>query len=264
MWCWRRPLRVLRTVNSKGSQPWTFIGRTDTEAPILWPPDAKSWLIGKDPDAGKDRRQKKKGKAEVERIREHHQLNGHEFEQILRDNGGQRSFAGYIQFMGLQRAGYDFETEQHGISMNKGWGFVSAGHMQTHGRGRWVRGSTGQEDRSRLGLRAILVGSWGFTLQLLEILKIQEFWENPSGSVVTGRYQRWEIDTGKSLRCPNKSSKLEMMIQTRETLWLHPISSLWKQWVFSQSNFSFVPMIPLPRSLKDPPFLNVQSLSVDL
>jgi len=59
LWCWRRLLRV----HPKGDQPWIFIGRTDTEAktPTLWPPDAKSWLTGKDPDAGKDWGQKKKG-----------------------------------------------------------------------------------------------------------------------------------------------------------------------------------------------------------
>ena len=50
--------KQLKPVNPKGNQPWIFIGRTDAEAPILWPPDAKSWLIGKDPDAGKDWRQK--------------------------------------------------------------------------------------------------------------------------------------------------------------------------------------------------------------
>ena len=61
LWCWRRHLRVcwtckeIKPVNSKGNQPWILIGRTDAEAeaPILWPPDAKSCLIGKDPDAGK-------------------------------------------------------------------------------------------------------------------------------------------------------------------------------------------------------------------
>ena len=53
LWCWRRLLRVPWTaVNPKGNQPWILMGRTDTEAPILWPPDAKSWLIRKHPDAG--------------------------------------------------------------------------------------------------------------------------------------------------------------------------------------------------------------------
>ena len=57
--------KEIKSVNPKGNQPWIFIGRTDAEAeaeaPILWPHDAKNWLIGKDPDAGKDWRQKKKG-----------------------------------------------------------------------------------------------------------------------------------------------------------------------------------------------------------
>ena len=72
-------------------------GRPDTkaEAPILQPPDAKSQHIGKDPDVGKDWRQKEKGTVEDEMAREHHQLNGHEFEQTSEDSGGQRSLACY-------------------------------------------------------------------------------------------------------------------------------------------------------------------------
>ena len=54
----------IKPVNAKGNQPWTFIGRSDAEAIILWPPDAKSWLIGNDPDAGEDGRQKEKGASE--------------------------------------------------------------------------------------------------------------------------------------------------------------------------------------------------------
>ena len=66
----------------KGNQAWIFTGRTDaeTEAPILWPPDAKSWLIGKDLDAGKDWRWEETGMAEGEMVGWHRQLNGHEFE----------------------------------------------------------------------------------------------------------------------------------------------------------------------------------------
>jgi len=69
------------TVHSKGYQSWVFIGRTDVEAetPILWPPDVKSWLIGKDPDAGKDWRLEEKGMTEDEMVGWHHWLNGHEF-----------------------------------------------------------------------------------------------------------------------------------------------------------------------------------------
>ena len=71
-----------------------FIGRTDVEAetPILWPPDTKSWLIGKDPDAGKDRRQEK-GMAEDEMVGWHHRLDGHEFEQAPRVGDGQGGLA---------------------------------------------------------------------------------------------------------------------------------------------------------------------------
>ena len=77
----------------KETQPW--IGRTDAEAaaPILWPPDGKSWLIGKDPDAGKDRRQEEKGMTEDKMVGWHHQLNGHEFEHSLGDGEGQENLA---------------------------------------------------------------------------------------------------------------------------------------------------------------------------
>ena len=85
--------KEIKTVNPKGNQPWIFIGRTDAkaEAPILWPPDMKSQLIGKDPDAGKDWRQKEKGMTEFEMVRWHHRLNRHEFEQTPGDSGEQRS-----------------------------------------------------------------------------------------------------------------------------------------------------------------------------
>ena len=61
-----------KPVNPKGNEPLILIGRTDAEAPILWPPDAKSQLIGKDPDAGEDRRQKEKRVAEEEMVGWHH------------------------------------------------------------------------------------------------------------------------------------------------------------------------------------------------
>ena len=83
LWCWRRLLRVeIQPVHPKGDQSWVFIGRTDVEAetPVLWPPDVKSWLIGKDPDAGKDWGQEEKGPTEDEMAGWHHRLNGHEFE----------------------------------------------------------------------------------------------------------------------------------------------------------------------------------------
>ena len=74
--------KEIKLVNPKINQSWIFIGRTgaEAEAPILWPPDEKNWLIREDPDAGKDWRQEEKGMTEGEMIGWHHQLHGHEFE----------------------------------------------------------------------------------------------------------------------------------------------------------------------------------------
>ena len=73
--------KEIKPVNPKGNQSWIFIGRTNAEAPILLPPDAsKNWLLGKDPDAGKDWRQEEKGTTENEMVGWHHRLNGNEFE----------------------------------------------------------------------------------------------------------------------------------------------------------------------------------------
>ena len=85
--------KKIQPVNPKGNQPWIFIGRTDAEAPIFWPSAAKSRLIGKDPDAGKDWGQEKKGATENEMVQWHHQFNGHEFEQTRGDSEGQGSLA---------------------------------------------------------------------------------------------------------------------------------------------------------------------------
>ena len=83
--------KEIKTVSPKRNQPWIFIRRTDAEASILWPPDVKSWLIGKDPDAGKDSTQEEKGTTEDEMVGWHYRLNGHEFEQAPRDGEGQGS-----------------------------------------------------------------------------------------------------------------------------------------------------------------------------
>ena len=82
--------KEIKPINPKGNQPWLFTGRTDaqSEAPILWPPDAKSQLIGKVPDAGKDWRQEEKGATEDEMVGWHHQLNGRKFKQTLGDIEG--------------------------------------------------------------------------------------------------------------------------------------------------------------------------------
>ena len=85
--------KEIKPVHPKGYQPWIFVGRTNVKAetPTLWPPDAKSWLIGKDPDAGKDWRQEEKGTTENEMVGWHHWLDGHEFEWAPGIGDGQES-----------------------------------------------------------------------------------------------------------------------------------------------------------------------------
>ena len=102
-WCFltvlleKSPLdcKEIKPVNAKGNQPWIFIWRTydEAEARILWSPDVKSWLIGKDPGADKDWGQEEKGATEDETVGWHHQLKGPESEQTLGDSEGQGSLA---------------------------------------------------------------------------------------------------------------------------------------------------------------------------
>ena len=75
--------KEIKPVNPKGNQYCTFIGRTEAEAPILWLPDEKNWLLRKDPHAGKDGKQEEKGMTEDEKVGWHHWLHGHEFEWAL-------------------------------------------------------------------------------------------------------------------------------------------------------------------------------------
>ena len=99
--CWRSLLESpldcteINTVNRKGNDSWILIGKTDAEAEtsMLWPPDAKNWVIGKDPDAGKNWRQEEKGMTEDEMVGWHHPLNEHEFEQAPGVGDGQGSLA---------------------------------------------------------------------------------------------------------------------------------------------------------------------------
>ena len=85
--------KEIQPVHIRGNLSWIFIGRTDAEAetPVLWLPDGKNWLIGKDPDAGKDWKQEKKGMTEDEMVGWHHWLDGHEFEQALGVGDGEGS-----------------------------------------------------------------------------------------------------------------------------------------------------------------------------
>ena len=101
LWCWRRlkshlDCKEILPVYPKGDQSWVFFGRIDVEAqtPILWPPDVKSWLIWRDPDAGKDWGQEK-GMTEDKMVGWHHRLNGHGFGWTPGVDDGQRGLACY-------------------------------------------------------------------------------------------------------------------------------------------------------------------------
>ena len=87
--------KEIQPVHSKGDQPWDFFGRNDAKAeiPVLWPPDVKSWLIGKEPDAGRDWGQEEKGTTEDEMAGWHHRLYGREFEWAPGDGDGQGGLA---------------------------------------------------------------------------------------------------------------------------------------------------------------------------
>ena len=91
-------------VNKYRNQPWTLFGRADAEVPILWPPDANSWLTLKDPDAGKDWGQKEKGATGDEMVGWHHRFNGHGLGQTLGDGEGQGSLAS-CSFLGHKELG---------------------------------------------------------------------------------------------------------------------------------------------------------------
>ena len=108
-----------RSDQSKRNQPWVFIGRTDAEAPTLWPPDEKSWLIRKEPDTGKDWRQKEKWTAENKMVGWHHRLNGHEFEQVLGDDKGQGSLACCSPW-GHKRVGHELYNHK-GFDLGHTW-----------------------------------------------------------------------------------------------------------------------------------------------
>ena len=106
--------KEIKPINPKGNQPWIFSGRTDAKALILWPPDVKRWLVGKDLDAGKDWRREEKGTTEDEMVGWHHRLNGYEFGQIPGDGEGQGSLACRSSWDHRVRHGWAVE-QQHSL-----------------------------------------------------------------------------------------------------------------------------------------------------
>ena len=95
LWCWKSPLdcKEIKPVNPKGNQSWKIRIDAEAKTPILWPPDAKSWLLGKDPDAGKDWRREEKGTTQDEMVGWHHRFEGHEFLQAPGVGDGQGTLA---------------------------------------------------------------------------------------------------------------------------------------------------------------------------
>ena len=115
--------KEIKAVNPKWNEPWIFTGRTDAEAeaPILWPLDVKSWLIGEDPDAGKDWRQEEKAETEDEMVGWHHRLNGHEIGQTLGDGEGQRDLVCYSPWGCKVRHDWATEQQLHYSRQSKMW-----------------------------------------------------------------------------------------------------------------------------------------------
>ena len=109
-------VKEMQTVHPKGDQSWVFFGRNQAKAetPVLWPPHAKSWLIGKDSDAGRDWGQEEKGTTEDEMAGWHHWLDGRESEWWTRRPG-------VLQFMGSQRVGHDWATELNWTECQSCW-----------------------------------------------------------------------------------------------------------------------------------------------
>ena len=117
LWCWRRLLspldcKEIQPVHSEGDQPWDFFGRNDAKAetPVLWPSPAKSWLIGKDSDAGRDWGQEEKRTTEDEMTGWHHWHDGHESGWTLGVGDGQGGLV-CCDSWGSQRVGHDCTTE---------------------------------------------------------------------------------------------------------------------------------------------------------
>ena len=105
--------KEIKPINPIANQPWIFTGRTDAviEAPVFWPPDVKTQLIGKDPDAGKDWEWEEKGTTEDEMVGWHHWFNGHDIKQTL-GNSEEQGKPGMLQSMGSQRVGHNLATKE--------------------------------------------------------------------------------------------------------------------------------------------------------
>ena len=155
--------KEIQPVHHKGDQSWVFIGRTDAEAetPVLWPPDVKNWLTGKDPDAGKDWRQEK-GTTEDEMAGWHHQPSGHGSGQAPGDGEGQGSQAAAVHGVAKSQTSLSGGQQQMwpGSGHDKGawtgiWGYRrgSNGFCRREQLVRWWAMALSVQCRERLTLR---------------------------------------------------------------------------------------------------------------
>ena len=130
---------MIYTVHPKGNGSWIFIGRTDAESetPILWSPDVKNWLIGKDPDAGKNWRREDKGMTEDEMVGWHHWLNGHEFEYAPDVDDGQGRLACCSPW-GHKKSDTTECLNQTELNTVKGFSIVSKAEVDVSLEHRWI------------------------------------------------------------------------------------------------------------------------------
>ena len=166
--------KEIQPVHPKGNQSWMFIGTTDAEAetPILWPPDAKNWLILEDSVAGKDWRLEEMEMTEDEITGWHRRLNWHEFEQALRVGDEQGNLVCCSQSLGWQRVGHNWATELNWTEHQRNqcsmqWldllqNFI---HIQTSVASQNVPQSIGQKKSSQIKLpvqvRCTILDAWG-------------------------------------------------------------------------------------------------------